>query len=111
MFKTRSTTFTRYFVRSEPELVVKKSQSLFNLFGRRWFRSGDLLRLSIGKSAAADCPGVQARFAPRKSAMLELLQGLAHMGRGVFWILQASVKGPGLPSNLSRNKEFGISSC
>ena len=42
------------------ELVEKRSRSLFNLFGRWWFRSGDLLRLSIGKSAAADSPGVQA---------------------------------------------------
>ena len=62
------------------ELVEKRSRSLFNLFGRWWFRSGDLLRLSIGKSAAADCPGVQARFAPRKSAMLEVLQSKAHVG-------------------------------
>ena len=57
------------------ELVVKRSRSLFNLFGRWWFHSGDLLRLSIGKSTAADSPGVQARFAPRESAMLEFLQG------------------------------------
>ena len=40
--------------------------------------------------------------------MLELLQGLAHMGRGVFWILQTSVKGPGLPSDLSRYKKLGV---
>ena len=42
------------------ELVVKKARSLVNLFGRFRFLSGDLLRLSIGKSAASDGPGVQA---------------------------------------------------
>ena len=90
------------------ELVEKKSRSLFNLFDRWWFRSGDVLRLSKSKSTASDGPGVQARFAPRESAMLELLQSLAHMGRSVFWILQTCVKGPGLPSDLSRNKKFRI---
>ena len=40
--------------------------------------------------------------------MLELLQGFAHMRGGVFWILQTGVKGPGLPSDLSRNKKFGV---
>ena len=30
------------------------------------------------------------------------------MRGGVFWILQTGVKGPGLPSDLSRNKKFGI---
>ena len=90
------------------ELVIKRSRSLFSLRGRSRFLSGDLLRLSIGKSSASDGPGVQARFAPRKSAMLELLQGLAHMRGGVIWILQASVKGPGLPSDLSRYKKLRI---
>ena len=42
------------------ELVEKRSRSLFNLFGRWWFHSGDLLRLSIGKSSASDGPSVQA---------------------------------------------------
>ena len=40
--------------------------------------------------------------------MLELLQSLARMGRSVLWILQTCVKGPGLPSDLSRNKKFRI---
>ena len=40
--------------------------------------------------------------------MLELLQGSAHMGRSVFWILQTGVKGPGLPSDLSRYKKLGV---
>ena len=90
------------------ELVEKRSRSLFNLFGRWWFRSGDVLRLSESKSAAADCPGVQARFAPRKSAMLEVLQSKAHVGGGVVWILQACVKGPGLPFDLSWYKQLRI---
>ena len=29
------------------------------------------------------------------------------MRGGVFWILQTGVKGPGLPSDLSRSKKFG----
>ena len=86
------------------ELVEKRSRSLFYLFGRWWFRSGDVLRLSESKSAAADCPGVQARFAPRKSAMLEVLQSKAHVGGGVVWVLQTCVKGPGLLSNALRNE-------
>ena len=90
------------------QLVIKRSQSIFYLFGRSRFLSGDLLRLGIGKSSASDGPGVQARFAPRKSAMLELLQGLAHMRGGVIWILQASVKGPGLPSDLSRYEKLRV---
>ena len=86
------------------ELVEKRSRSLFNLFGRWWFRSGDVLRLSESKSAATDCPGVQAGFAPRKSAMLEVLQSKAHMRGGVVWVLQTCVKGPGLLSNALRNE-------
>ena len=62
------------------ELVEKRSRSLFNLFDRWWFRGGDVLRLSKSKSTASDGPGVQARFAPRKSAMLEFLQGQAYEG-------------------------------
>ena len=88
------------------ELVEKRSRSLVNLFGRWWFRSGDVLRLSESKSAAADCPGVQARFAPRKSAMLECLQGQARMRGGVVWVLQAGMKGPGLPFDLSWYKQL-----
>ena len=42
------------------KLVMKRSRGLFNLFGRQRFRSSDLLRLSIGKSAALDGPGIQA---------------------------------------------------
>ena len=42
------------------ELVVKRSRSLFYYFGRFGFFSGDLLRLSVSKSTASDCPGVQA---------------------------------------------------
>ena len=90
------------------ELVEKRSRSLFNLFGRWWFRSGDVLRLSEGKSAATDCPGVQARFAPRKSAMLEVLQSKAHVRGGVVWVLQTCVKGPGLPFDLSWYKQLRI---
>ena len=90
------------------ELVEKRSRSLFNLFGRWWFRSGDVLRLSKSKSAAADCPGVQAGFAPRKSAMLEVLQSKAHVGRGVVWVLQTCVKGPGLPFDLSWYQQLRI---
>ena len=90
------------------ELVEKRSRSLFNLFGRWWFRRGDVLGLSESKSAAADCPGVQARFAPRESAMLEFLQGQAHMRGGVVWVLQAGMKGPGLPSDLSRYKKLRV---
>ena len=55
-----------------------------------------MLRLSISKFTADD------RCAPRKSAMLELLQGHAHMRGGVSWVLQTGVKGPGLPFDLSR---------
>ena len=40
--------------------------------------------------------------------MLELLQGLAHMRGGVSWVLQTSVKGPGLPSDLSRYKKLRV---
>ena len=40
--------------------------------------------------------------------MLELLQGFAHMRGGVSWILQTGVKGPGLPSDLSRYKKLGV---
>ena len=36
------------------ELVVKRSRSLFNLFGREWIRSSDLLRLGVNKSVFAD---------------------------------------------------------
>ena len=88
------------------ELVVKRSRSLFNLFGRSRFLSGDLLGLSLSKSSASDGPGVQARFAPRKSAMLEFLQGQAHMRGGIVWVLQTGMKGPGLPSDLSRYKKL-----
>ena len=90
------------------ELVMKSSRSLFNLFGRSRFLSGDLLRLGIGKSSASDGPGVQARFAPRESAMLALLQGHAHMRGGLVWILQTSTKGPGLPSDLSRYEKLRV---
>ena len=90
------------------ELVVKRSRGLFNLFGRGWFRSGDVLWLSKSKSTASDGPGVQAGFTPRKSAMLEVLQGKAHVGGGVVWILQACVKGPGLPFDLSWYKQLRI---
>ena len=90
------------------ELVEKRSRSLFNLFGRWWFRSGDVLRLSKSKSTASDGPGVQARFAPRESAMLEFLQGQAHMRGGVVWVLQAGVKGPGLPFDLSWYKQLRV---
>ena len=55
-----------------------------------------MLRLSISKFTA------YGRCAPRKSAMLELLQGHAHMRGGVSWVLQTGVKGPGLPFDLSR---------
>ena len=67
-----------------------------------------MLRLSIGKFTASDSPSVQARFAPRKSAMLELLQGYARMRGGVSWILQAGMKGPGLTSDLSRYKKLRV---
>ena len=67
------------------DLVINRSRSLFYLFGRSRFLSGDLLRLGIGKSSASDGPGVQARFAPRESAMLEWLQGYAHM-KGGLWL-------------------------
>ena len=67
-----------------------------------------MLRLSIGKLAASDGPGVQAGFSPREAAMLEFLQSLAHMRGGVSWILQTSVKGPGLPFDLSRYKKLRI---
>ena len=40
--------------------------------------------------------------------MLEVLQGKAHLGGGVVWILQACVKGPGLPFDLSRYKQLRI---
>ena len=40
--------------------------------------------------------------------MLELLQSLAHVGRGVFWVLQTCVKGPGLPFDLSRYKQLRV---
>ena len=90
------------------ELEEKRSRSLFYFFGRWWFRSGDVFRLSKSKSAASDCPGVQARFAPRESAMLEFLQGQAHMRGGVVWILQACMKGPGLPFDLSWYKQLRI---
>ena len=90
------------------ELVVKRSRSLFNRFGRSRFLSGDLLRLGISESSTSDGPGVQARFAPRESAMLELLQGHAHMWGGVGWILQAGMKGPGLPSDLSRYEKLRV---
>ena len=90
------------------ELIVKRSRSLFYLFGRSRFLSGDLLRLGISESSASDGPGVQARFAPRESAMLELLQGHAHMRGGVNWILQTGMKGPGLPSDLSRYEKLRV---
>ena len=61
-----------------------------------------MLRLSISKFTAFD------GCAPRKSAMLELLRGHAHMRRGVSWVLQTSVKGPGLPFDLSRYKQLRI---
>ena len=40
--------------------------------------------------------------------MLELLQGHAHMWGGVFWILQAGMKGPGLPFDLSRYEKLRV---
>ena len=61
-----------------------------------------MLRLSISKFTAFD------GCAPRKSAMLELLQGHAHMRGGVSWVLQTCVKGPGLPFNLSRYQQLRI---
>ena len=67
-----------------------------------------MLRLGRRESSASDGPGVQARFAPRGSAMLELLQGHAHMWGGVGWILQAGMKGPGLPSDLSRYEKLRV---
>ena len=67
-----------------------------------------MLRLCKGKSSASDGPGIPARFAPRESAMLELLQGHAHMWGGVDWILQAGMKGPGLPSDLSRYEKLRV---
>ena len=90
------------------KLVVKRSRSLFYCRGRSRFRGGNLLRLSIGKFTASDSPCVQARFAPRASGMLELLRGFAHMRGGVSWILQASMKGPSLPSDLSRYKKLRV---
>ena len=83
------------------ELVVKRSRSLFNLFGRCWFRSYNLLRLSINKFVFADL--IFMSSAPHFATVLELLQSLAHVGRGVFWVLQTGVKGPGLPFNLRRD--------
>ena len=67
-----------------------------------------MLRLCIGKSSASDGPGIPARFAPRESAMLELLQGHAHMRGGSGWILQTGMKGPGLPSDLSRYEKLRV---
>ena len=61
-----------------------------------------MLRLNIRKFTAHD------GCAPRKPAMLELLQGHAHMKRGVSWILQAGVKGPGLPFDLSWYKQLRV---
>ena len=90
------------------ELVVTRSRSLIHFWGRSRFRGGNLLRLSIGKFTTPDSPCVQARFAPRKSAMLELLQGFAHMRGGVSWILQTGMKGPGLDSDLSRYKKLRV---
>ena len=40
--------------------------------------------------------------------MLELLQGHAHMWGGVDWILQAGMKRPGLPSDLSRYEKLRV---
>ena len=67
-----------------------------------------MLRLSVSKFSASNGPGVQARFAPRKSAMLELLQGHAHVRGGMSWILQTGMKGPGLPSDLSRYEKLRV---
>ena len=61
-----------------------------------------MLRLNISKFTAYD------RCAPCKSAMLELFQGLAHMWGGVSWILQTGMKGPGLPSDLSRYEKLRV---
>ena len=61
-----------------------------------------MLRLSISKFTAFD------GCAPRKSAMLELLQGHAHMRGGFGWILQTGMKGPGLPSDLSRYEKLRV---
>ena len=90
------------------ELIVKRSRYLFNYRGRFRFLSGNLLWLCISKFTASDGPGIQASFAPRESAMLELLQGHAHMWGGVGWILQAGMKGPGLPSDLSRYEKLRV---
>ena len=67
-----------------------------------------MLRLCVDKSSASDGPGIPAGFAPRESAMLELLQGHAHMRGGVGWILQTGKKGPGLPSDLSRYEKLRV---
>ena len=83
------------------ELIVKRSRSLFNLFGRYWFRSYNLLRLSINKFVFADL--IFMSGAPHFAPVLELLQGLAHVRRGVVWVLQTGVEGPGLPFNLRRD--------
>ena len=83
------------------ELVVKRSRFLFNLSGRCWYRSNNMLRLSINKFVFADLVFVSS--APHFAAMLELLQSFAHVGWGVFWVLQTCVKGPGLPFNLRRD--------
>ena len=88
------------------KLIVKRSRSLFNLFGRCWFRSYNLLRLSINKFVFADFIFVSS--APHFATMLELLQSLAHVGGGVIWVLQTCVKGPGLPFNLSRYKQLRV---
>ena len=61
-----------------------------------------MLRLSISKFTAFD------GCTPRELAMLELLQGHAHMRGSIRWVLQTSVKGPGLPSDLSRNKKLRV---
>ena len=67
------------------ELIVKRSRSLLYFRGR--FSGGNMLRLSISEFTAFD------GCAPRKSAMLELLQGHAHMRGSICWVLQTSVNG------------------
>ena len=64
------------------ELVVKRSRFLFNLSGRCWYRSNNVLRLSINKFVFADLTLVSS--ASHFATMLELVQGFAHMGGGRF---------------------------
>ena len=40
--------------------------------------------------------------------MLELFQSKAHMRGGVVWVLQAGMKGPGLPLYLSWYKQLRV---